>query len=265
MPGEDRPDVVVGLHDMRYPSTTRLARGELLAPASHQDGQQPEIFSIASLSLLSQLPASGNLPQSAIGERRCWHYSLGVADDSFNSNLPIQLQGQLLLADPSLRSGAFHRSVVLLAEHHSDEGAFGLILNHPTGKVVGDLLHGEDFAPLRQLAVYEGGPVAPDQLTFSSLWWSKKLGLRWALRISAEQAVIHSQRPGRIVRAFVGYSGWSPGQLENELRCSSWIATRPKPDLLGHAHDRSLWSDLLRNLSPLHRILAEAPNDPSLN
>lgn len=45
MPGEDPPDVVVGLHDMRYPSTTRLARGELVAPASHQDGQQPEIFS----------------------------------------------------------------------------------------------------------------------------------------------------------------------------------------------------------------------------
>ncbi len=181
------------------------------------------------------------------------------------SDSPIQLQGKLLLADPSLREGIFNRSVILLAEHKSNEGAFGLILNHPTGKTVGDLLAGEDFALLRQLAVHEGGPVAQDQLTFSSFWWSKKLGLRWKLRISAVDAVSHSKRPGRIVRAFIGYSGWSAGQLENELRRSSWITARPHPDLLGLEHDRRLWSELLREISPLHRILAESPEDPSLN
>jgi putative transcriptional regulator len=188
-----------------------------------------------------------------------------VAHNSSQQDLPIQLQGKLLLADPSLRDGTFDRSVILLAEHHSDEGAFGLILNHPTGKIVGDLLDEEEFTALRQLAVHDGGPVARDQLTFSSFWWSKKSGLRWAIRISAADAIAHAHRPGRIVRAFVGYSGWTPGQLENELRRSSWIAARPQPDLLGHEHDRSLWAELLRRLSPLHQILAAAPNDPSLN
>jgi putative transcriptional regulator len=188
-----------------------------------------------------------------------------VADDSSMPNSPIQLQGKLLLADPSLRVGIFNRSVILLAEHQPDEGAFGLILNHPTGKTVGDLLTDVSFAPLRQLAVHEGGPVAPDQLTFSSFWWSKKLGLRWKLRISAKDAVDHAHRPGRIVRAFVGYSGWSAGQLENELRRSSWITARPQPNLLGLEHDRQLWTELLGQVSPLHRILAEAPDDPSLN
>ena len=188
-----------------------------------------------------------------------------MADESSLPDSPIQLQGQLLLADPSLRDGIFNRSVILLAEHRSDEGAFGLILNHPTGKTVGDLLDDDAFAPLKQLAVHEGGPVARDQLTFSSFWWSRKLGLRWKLRISAEDAVAHAHRPGRIVRAFVGYSGWSAGQLESELRRSSWIAARPRADLLGLEHDRQLWSELLRQVSPLHRILAEAPDDPSLN
>jgi putative transcriptional regulator len=178
---------------------------------------------------------------------------------------PIQLQGRLLLADPSLRDGIFNKSVILLAEHKSDQGALGLILNHPIGKTVGDLLPDEAFAPLRQLAVHEGGPVDRDQLTFSSFWWSKKLGLRWKLRISAADAVAHAHRPGRIVRAFVGYSGWTAGQLENELRRSSWIAARPQPNLLGQQHDRQLWVDLLSQVSPLHRILAEAPDDPSLN
>lgn len=171
----------------------------------------------------------------------------------------------MLLADPSLREGIFDRSVILLAEHQPESGAFGLILNNPTGKTVGDFLHGKEFSPLQQLQVHLGGPVAPDQLTFSSFWWSKKLGLRWAIRLSSEDAVKHSRRPGRIVRAYIGYSGWSAGQLENEMRRSSWIAARPQADLLGLEHDRGLWSELLRHVSPLHRILAEAPDDPSLN
>lgn len=187
-----------------------------------------------------------------------------MADASPTPDLPIQLQGKLLLADPSLRDGTFSRSVILLAEHKADEGAMGLILNHPTGKVVGDFLTGSEFASLSKLAVHEGGPVCRDQLTFSSFWWGKK-GLRWALRISIKDAVDHAHKPGRIVRAFVGYSGWTAGQLESELRRSSWIAARPQADLLGHEHDRGLWSELLRNLSPLHRILAEAPDDPFLN
>lgn len=188
-----------------------------------------------------------------------------MVGDPSHSDFPIQLQGQLLLADPSLRDGTFNRSVVFLAEHQCGGGAYGLILNHPTGKTVGDFLFGQDFAPLRQLPVHTGGPVAQDQLTFSSFWWSKKQGLRWAVRISAEEAVDHARRPGRIVRAFVGYSGWTPGQLENELRHSSWFAAHPQSNLLGHQHDHTLWTELMRHLSPLHRILAEAPHDPSLN
>jgi len=188
-----------------------------------------------------------------------------MATDPSAPDLPIQLQGQLLLADPSLREGTFYRSVILLAEHQPAHGAYGLILNHPTGKTVGELLTGKEFGPLQHLPVHDGGPVAQDELTFTSFWWSRKLGLRWALRISAADAVNHSRRPGRIVRAFLGYSGWTAGQLEGELRRSSWIPARPKPDLLGHQHDQRLWAELLRTVSPLHRILAEAPDDPSLN
>jgi putative transcriptional regulator len=188
-----------------------------------------------------------------------------VAADPFKPNSPLQLQGKLLIADPSLRDGTFNKSVILLTDHASEAGAVGLILNHPTGKVVGDFLKDPEFAPLKQLPVHEGGPVSHDQLTFSSFWWSKKLGLRWAIRISAENAVKHAHRPGRIVRAFIGYSGWTAGQLENELRRPSWFPVNPQPDLLGHEHDPALWSALLRRMSPLHRILAEAPEDPFLN
>ena len=188
-----------------------------------------------------------------------------MAADPSKSDLPILLRGKLLLADPSLRDGVFNRSVVLLTDHTADQGAYGLILNQPTGRVVGDFLNGPEFTSLRHLPVHEGGPVAREQLTFSTFWWSKKLGLRWSLRVSAKQAAEATHRPGRIVRAFLGYSGWSPGQLENELRHQSWITVGPAADVLGRQHDLSLWSALLRGLSPLHRILAAAPMDPFMN
>lgn len=155
---------------------------------------------------------------------------------------------------------------MLLAEHSPKEGAFGLVLNHPTGHVVGDLLKDEAFAPLKKVAVHQGGPVSREHLTFSAFWWSKdKQALRWAIRISAEDAIAQSHRPGTLIRAFIGYSGWNPGQLEGEIRRNSWITARPDDELLGQEHDRELWAEILRHLSPFHRILAEAPEDPSLN
>ncbi len=188
-----------------------------------------------------------------------------VAAASSHPDLPIQLLGKLLLADPSLRGGPFQRSVIFLAEHHASRGAYGLVLNHPTGKTVSDFLTGSDFTALGKLPVHEGGPVEPDQLTFSAFWWSPKTGFRSAIRLSALDAAKHAGRPGRIVHAFLGYSGWTAGQLEEELRRSSWFPTPPPLNLISHPHDATLWTQLMRHLSPLHRILAEAPDDPTLN
>lgn len=178
---------------------------------------------------------------------------------------PRTWKGSLLLADPSLRDGVFNRSVILLTEHATDEGAFGLILNKPTGRTVGDFLTSDEFEPIGKLPVHEGGPVSREHLTFSSFWWTPKRGLNWNIRISLDDAIAQAHRPGRIVRAFVGYSGWSAGQLENEWKHNSWIATKPVKDLLGQTHDRALWAHLMRGISPLHRILAESPEDPFLN
>jgi len=55
------------------------------------------------------------------------------------------------------------------------------------------------------------------------------------------------------------------GQLENELNQSSWFPIKPNPDILGQTHDKTLWVTLMRNISPIHRILAEAPENPELN
>lgn len=208
---------------------------------------------------------STEMRNSTVGEIDCFGYVSRVASESPKPQPPIQLQGKLLLADPSLRDGVFNRSVVLLTQYSMDEGASGMILNHPTGKVVGDLLKGPEFLGLQHLAVHEGGPVLHDQLTFVSFWWSRKLGLRWSLRMSAEDAAAQSHKSGRIVRAFLGYSGWSPGQLETELGKNAWFSVGPQPDILGREHDKVLWKSLLSGISPFHSILSEAPEDPYLN
>jgi len=176
----------------------------------------------------------------------------------------LRLQGRVLLASPLLSDGIFDRSVIFLAEHDPKDGAFGLILNHPTGHTVGELLSGEEFEPLRHIAVHFGGPVANNNLTFSAFWWNKKR-LHSATRISADEAVRHAKRPGALVRAFAGYAGWSGGQLESELKRDSWIVTTAPGNLLGAVHDQNLWAEILRELSPYHRILAEAPKNPLAN
>jgi putative transcriptional regulator len=181
------------------------------------------------------------------------------------SDSQIQLEGTLILADPSLRDGFFNRSVILLASHSANEGAHGLILNHPTGHNVGHFLKDEAFAHLANIPVHIGGPVAKEQLSFSAFWWNPTDGLHWQLRLPAHEAIERSKQPGIIVRAFVGYSGWTAGQLETELRRDSWIPAKPASSLFGKEHNEELWASILREMSPYHRILAEAPENPEAN
>lgn len=187
-----------------------------------------------------------------------------------NSNLPLLSAtpphaGQLLIADPSLQGSQFQQSVVLITEYSPETGAKGIILNHPTDKTLGDIVQNNALESLSHIPVHQGGPVAPDQLTFSSLWWDESQGLKWNTQISAENSIAHLYQAGHVVRAFIGYSAWSPGQLENELQQQSWFAIYPHPGLLDASHHRDLWATLLSSISPFHRILAQAPADPFLN
>jgi len=174
--------------------------------------------------------------------------------------IPKQLSGQILLADPSLRNEIFHKTVILLADHSAEEGAFGLILNRPTGQTVGELLTGGLFTNLADIAVHNGGPVGTDQLTFGAFWVrNDKLG--FAMRISAEEAEAYSNQPNTLVRAFAGYSGWGKNQLEDELKEEAWTVVSPTQSILSNPHDITLWKQTMSDISPYHRILAGAPDE----
>lgn len=188
-----------------------------------------------------------------------------IPPSSPSSDSDSSLKGKLLIADPSLHDQMFQKSVILLSEHQNDQGASGLILNQPTAQTVGDLLQADEFAELRNLKVYLGGPLGQQNLTFAVFWMQENTELQFTTRISVEDAILRMHKPGTLVRAFAGYASWTPGQLEEEIESNSWITSTANTDLICCEHEKALWADLLRNMSPYHKILAEAPDDIFLN
>lgn len=190
--------------------------------------------------------------------------------DSVSDNLNESYKGSLILADPSLKEPTFFQSVLLLTEHSMDEGAFGYILNRPLGRTVGELLTEEILSDahhekLSKVPVFLGGPVNREHLTFSAFGWSEaEAELQYNTHLSAAEAVMH-QMEGFHIRAFVGYSGWSEGQLEDEMESNSWITHKPEPEVIDLSKVDGLWKLLLRDLSPWHKLIADEPDDLGLN
>ncbi len=185
--------------------------------------------------------------------------------DSSTFEQSFSLRGQLLIASPSLADGTFDHSVIILSQHTATDGAVGAIINHRTETTVGELLPETRFKALRKLPIHHGGPLATDELTFSSFSWSDTDGLRYRPGITAEAAARLVGMPGQIVRACIGHSAWSAGQLENEMTHNTWIPIKPNCSLLSRPHDLSLWNELLKEISPYHHLLSQAPQNPFLN
>jgi len=170
----------------------------------------------------------------------------------------------LLAAHPTLQDPNFRRSVVVMASHHAEEGSLGFVINRPVGRTVADLLPGEpDLGKLGRVPVLMGGPVGRDRLTFAAFHWSAE---RYVCQphLKAQEARELTDDPLLTVRAFAGYSGWTGGQLEAELNQQAWVVYPPDEDTLDVSHGE-VWRGIMRKLGPLFRLLADAPDDPSLN
>ena len=172
------------------------------------------------------------------------------------------LRGSLLVAAPTLVDPNFRRTVVLLAEH-SDDGAMGLVLNRPTDTPVADAL--PDLAGLagEGQTVHLGGPVA-----LESVLAVAELDDPEDASELLFGAVGFVQEPGVPVqrgRVFVGYAGWTAGQLEAELEEDDWIVVPAEPDDLFDDEPDELWSTVLRRQGGAYAVLSLMPPDPSLN
>jgi putative transcriptional regulator len=163
--------------------------------------------------------------------------------------------GTLLVATPALIDPNFHRSVVALLQHDG-EGSLGVVLDRPTTIPVADFLPAWAALSADPAVVFHGGPVEPEI----------GLGLRVVLGGTIETVTLdHEPDDDAPVRVFAGYSGWSPGQLEQELSEGAWFVVDMEPQDILTASPDTLWSSVLRRQSGEISLFATFPLDPQMN
>jgi putative transcriptional regulator len=180
-------------------------------------------------------------------------------------NAPQNLTGSLLIAHPSMMDPNFRRAVLFISAHDAEDGAIGVILNRPLDKHVSDLVSEEPPHGLADVPVFLGGPVGKNQLMFAAFEWEDANGLRLNHSIKMDEAHEKVDTDPASIRAFVGYAGWSAGQLEAEMKQKAWILQKPSRAALSPERLPKLWFEIMRGLGPWYKLLAAAPDDPSLN
>lgn len=171
------------------------------------------------------------------------------------------LAGCLLVAHPNMLDPNFRRAVLFISAHDAKDGALGVIINRPLDKQVSDLVTETPPPELADVPVFLGGPVGKNQLMFAAFEWQKGEGVRLNHHVGLEQA----DEQIASICAFVGYAGWTAGQLEAELKQNAWLIKKPSRSLLKLERLPQLWFDIMRGLGPWFKMLAAAPDDPSLN
>src|SRR5881296_2007842 len=176
------------------------------------------------------------------------------------------LAGSLLVAHPNMLDPNFRRTVLFISEHDPNEGALGVIINRPLDRQVADLVTDTPPAGLADVPVFLGGPVGKNQLMFAAFEWKKGDGVKLSHNVALEQAGTAAGEKNLVtICAFVGYAGWGAGQLESEVKQKAWLLQKANPSLLKLDRLPNLWFDIMRRLGPWYKMLAAAPDDPSLN
>jgi putative transcriptional regulator len=181
----------------------------------------------------------------------------------------IPEKGKILISEPFLPDTFFNRSLVYLTDH-TPQGSVGFILNKKLDLRVSAAIAGFDGWNEN---LNMGGPVAPDTLHYlhnlgdlipksvlveGNIFWGGDIdSIRELIKIGK---IKQSQ-----IRFFLGYSGWSAGQLERELNENSWVITRVKSDIVMNNRDDDTWKRVLRSFKNKYRMWADFPDSPEMN
>ena len=186
----------------------------------------------------------------------------------YKNKLTLQ-KGRLLASEPYLPDPNFERTIILLTEHNED-GSVGFVLNKPSETLVSEVV--DDIKRI-QSKVYIGGPVQQDTLHFihriPSLTDSIEVGkgIFWGGNFEQLVLLIETNQLSVLdIKFFLGYSGWSPGQLEEELKTDSWIVSdRLSEDLIFETPSEDMWKRTLQSLGGRFSVYSNYPIDPSMN
>lgn len=179
-------------------------------------------------------------------------------------------RGVILVSEPFMLDPNFRRSVVILCDYTKDEGTVGFILNKPIDMTVNELI--ADF-PDFDTRVHYGGPVATDTIHYvhragDILDESIKIGdgIYWGGSFEKLKFLITSEliKP-KDIRFYIGYSGWSAGQLEDEMEIGSWVLEDADPNYIFSSTHDELWSQTLINKGDTFSVISQMPDSFNLN
>lgn len=178
-------------------------------------------------------------------------------------------KGKILISEPFLNDLNFKRTIILLVEH-DEEGTLGFILNKPTGYNLNQTL--EEFPNMNSPLLY-GGPVHVNAIQFiyrgeNLIEGSREIlpGLFWGgsfetLKILSDSQALNTKD----FRFFMGYSGWSKGQLEDEINSNAWIVTETSISNIFSDEPDKLWTEILKSMGKKFAVFASFPENPSVN
>lgn len=164
--------------------------------------------------------------------------------------------GDLLIAPPASSMGEFSETLILLAVNNQ-EGTQGWVMNRATGHTVSEILKDHAIDLINDPELYWGGPISPHTvwMLHSPEWQlsnTRVINQHWA--VTSNESMFDYLADGDAPRYFkimMGYSGWAPGQLAQELRAEpprqhnqSWLVLRePDTEWLAEQDQTELWRE----------------------
>lgn len=186
------------------------------------------------------------------------------------TNHVVPAQGKVLISEPFLCDHMFGRSVILLVDH-TQNGTMGLVMNKPLPLFLNDLLNEIDCR--ENIPIYKGCPISTDTLfyvhTLENI--ADSLPIADGIYLNGDFSAIKqfmaegNSIKGKI-RFFLGYSGWEPGQLNQEITENTWLVDKADiPSLMDEKASRNLWKNTLGKLGGKYEIWSHFPQVPTLN
>ncbi len=160
-----------------------------------------------------------------------------------------------LVATDQLAHSSFKETVILIT-HHSERGATGLAINRPSEYHLNEIFPEEKKLRRFKDEVYLGGPVHANSVfvlmrtkrPHANMYKIAK-DLYFTAGVNALAHGLENSSGDEHARAYVGYTGWAPGQLEHEIYRGDWIVVHADPDIVFDQDHRTVWKKLLKSWS----------------
>ena len=184
-------------------------------------------------------------------------------------NTLLPQKGRILISEPFLMDNYFKRSIVLITEY-SEEGTVGFVLNKPVNMKINEIM--AELPPIEAI-VSLGGPVQTNTLHYihtlgDIIPGSMKVvdNIYWGGEFEVVKRLLESGNlNNENVRFFLGYSGWQPNQLEDELADNAWVVAEIPPSEIMSPMNKHFWNSTLHRLGKKYQMWSNFPENPQMN